>query len=67
MIKKIGFPLKLVGSQRQQPQRESPPQDRVSGDKKVPKPEVVSDWEDEGGRLDPPKDKPESDSPARGT
>lgn len=67
MIKKKGVPLKLVGSQRHQPNAESPPPDTVSGDKKTPKPEVVSDWEGEGGRLDPSKETPESDSPARGT
>ncbi|MEX0622999.1 MAG: hypothetical protein WD251_03785 [Saccharospirillum sp.] len=67
MIKKKGFPLKLVGGQLQQQHVDSPPPDTVSGDRKAPQPEVVSEWEDEGGRLDPPKDTPDSDSPARGT
>ncbi len=62
-----GFPLKLVGSQRQEPKTDSPPPDTVPNDPKAPKSEVVSDWEGEGGRLDPSKARPESDSPARGT
>lgn len=66
-MKTKGYPLKLVGSQRQQPKTDAPPPDTVPDDQKTPKPEVVSDWEGEGGRLDPSKGTPESDSPARGT
>ncbi len=66
MMKTKSDPRKLVGRQRQQPKANAPPPDTVTNDQK-PKPEVVSDWEGEGGRLDPSKERPESDSPARAT
>lgn len=64
MINKKGTPLRLVGSERPKPGSAT---DKEGDNKKVSQPEVVSDWEDEGGRLDRPKNKPDSDSPARGT
>lgn len=64
-MKKLGFLLKLVGSGRKQPKVDSLQRDKVSGEKKAPHPEVLSDWEGEGGRLDPQKDTPGTDLPAK--
>lgn len=66
MINKKGPALRLVGSERPPPKERSTPK-KEGGNTQVPQPEVVADWEDEGGRVDPARERPESDSPARGT